>query len=231
MAKKKNEITLEELLKAGCHFGHQAKRWHPKMAPYIWTVRDGIHVFDLVKTKAGLDKAAVFAKDTAVRAEKILFIGTKRQARGFVKEEAIRCKMPYMVERWLGGAITNWPQIKKSIDKLLEMKDKRKKGEYKKYTKKENILIDREINRLKRFFGGLVELEDIPAAIFVVDCKKESAAIKEANMKGVKVIGLIDTNTDPVGVDYVIPANDDAIGSIKLIVSCIAEAVISGKKK
>ena len=136
-----------------------------------------------------------------------------------------------MVERWLGGAITNWSQIKKSIDKLLEMKDKRKKGEYKKYTKKENILIDREINRLERFFGGLVDLEDIPAAIFVVDCKKEEAAIKEANMKGVKVIGLVDTNTDPTGVDYVIPANDDAIGSIKLIVNYIAEAILNSKLK
>lgn len=227
----KKEITLEGLLEVGCHFGHQAKRWHPKMEPYIYTVRNGVHIFDLAKTKKGLEKAATFAKATAAKGDKIVFIGTKRQTDGIIKEEAIRCDMPYVSQRWLGGTITNWNQIKKSIDKLIEMKEKKEKGEYEKYTKKENILINREISRLEKFFGGLVGLEELPTAIFVVDCKKEEAAVKEAKMKGVKVIGIVDSNTDPSLVDYVIPANDDAVKSIKLIVSSIADAIIDGQSK
>lgn len=227
----KKKVSLEELLEAGCHFGHQARRWHPKMKPYIWTVRNGVHIFDLAKTKEELGKAVAFAKATARHGGKIVFVGTKRQASGIIKEEANRCKMPHVYQRWLGGAITNWEQIKKSIDKLVDMREKREEGEYEKYTKKENILINREISRLERFFGGLVSLEELPEAIFVVDCKKEEAAVKEANMKGVKVIGIVDTNTDPSNVDYVIPANDDAVGSIKLIVSSIAEAIIDGQSK
>lgn len=228
--KKKTSVTLEELLEAGCHFGHQAKRWHPKMKPYIWTVRDGVHVFDLVKTKECLEKAARFAKATAAKGGKIVFVGTKRQARGIIKEEAKRCQMPYVDQRWLGGMITNWEQIKKSIDKLTDMREKKKEGEYEKYTKKENILINREISRLERFFDSMVGLEEFPEAIFVVDCKKEEAAVKEAKAKGVKIVGIVDTNTDPTGIDYPIPANDDAVGSIKLITSRIAEAVIEGKR-
>lgn len=224
-------ITLEQLLEVGSHFGHQAKRWHPKMKPYIWTVREGVHVFDLAKTKEKLEQAMAFVKETAAKGGKILFVGTKRQAMGIVKEEAIRCGMPYLTERWLGGAITNWQQIKKRIDKLLEMQEKREKGEYEKYTKKENLLIDREISRLERFFGGVVDLQELPAAIFVVDAKKEAAAVKEAKMKGIKVIAIVDTNTNPDGVDYLIPANDDAVGSIKFIVSQIASAVINAKTK
>lgn len=227
----KKKVSLEDLLEAGCHFGHQAKHWHPRMTPFIWTVRDGVHVFDLAKTKKCLEKAADFAKATAAKSGKIVFLGTKRQTRGIIKEEALRCGMPYVDQRWLGGTITNWEQIKKSIDKLVEMREKRKKGEYEKYTKKENILINREISRLEKFFGGLVGLEELPEAIFVVDCKKENEAVKEAKMKGVKVIGIVDTNTDPTDVEYVIPANDDAVGSIKLIVSYIAEAIIDGQGK
>lgn len=225
----KKKVTLEELLEAGCHFGHQAKRWHPEMKSYIWTVRDGLHIFDLTKTKEHLEKAAVFAKQIRAKGGKIVFVGTKRQTHGIIKEEALRCGMPYIDQRWLGGTITNWKQIKKSIDKLIDMKAKKKEGEYEKYTKKENILIDREISRLERFLGGLVGLEEFPEAIFVVDCKKEEAAVKEAKMKGIKIIGIVDTDTNPSGIDYLIPANDDSVGSIKLITSRMAEAIIEGK--
>ncbi len=223
------KVDLEKLLQAGVHFGHQAKRWHPKMTAYIWTTRDGVHIFDLVKTAACLKKAAQFVKETVASGGKIIFVGTKRQARAIIKEEAARCGAYYISERWLGGLITNWNQVKKSIDKLIEMKEKKKAGEYEKYTKKENILIDREINRLERFFGGLVGLEGIPEAIFVVDVTREKAAVKEAKEKGVKVVALVDTDSNPEVVDYLIPGNDDAVRSVKLIVSTMADAVIEGQ--
>jgi len=232
MKKKiEKEIILEELLEAGCHFGHQAKRWQPKMKKYIWTVREGVHIFDLAKTKKCLEKAIEFVKEITAQGKKIIFVGTKRQARSIIKEAAQNCGMPYVAERWLGGTITNWRQIKKSIDKLIEMKKKREESEYDKYTKKERILIDREVSRLEKFFGGLVDLKDLPEAVFIVDCRKEEAAVKEAQMKGIKLVGLVDTNTDPTGIDYPIPANDDSAGSIRLIVGKIADAVIEGKKK
>lgn len=225
------KITLKELLEAGCHFGHQSQRWNPKMKPYIFATKDKVHIFDLVKTKEGLGEAAAFAKATAAEGGKILFVGTKRQAKEIVKETAQKAGMPYVSERWLGGTITNWEQIKKSIDKLEEMKEKKEKGEYKDYTKKEQLLIDREIGRLERFFGGLVGLEGLPEAIFVVDIKKEEAAVLEANKKGVKVVAIVDTNSNPDLVDYVIPANDDAVGSIELIVGTIGQAIKERNKK
>lgn len=218
------KITLKELLEAGCHFGHQSQRWNPKMKSYIFATKDKVHIFDLVKTKEGLEAACAFVKATTSQAGKVLFVGTKRQAKEIVKETAQKARMPYVSERWLGGTITNWEQIKKSIDKLEEMKEKKEKGEYKDYTKKEQLLIDREIERLERFFGGLTALEGLPEAIFVVDIKKEEAAVLEANKKGVKVVAIVDTNSNPDLVDYVIPANDDAVGSIELIVKKIGEA-------
>ena len=223
------KISLKDLLEAGCHFGHHAKRWHPKMEPYLYMVRDGIHVFDLVKTKEGLEKAAAFAKDTAAKGGTIVFVGTKRQAKAVIAEEAKKIGIPYVSQRWLGGTITNWEQIKKRIDKLVGMRDKREKGEYKKYTKKEQLLLDREVARLERFFGGLVSLSGIPEAIFVVDVKKEEAAVKEARKKEVKVIGVVDSNADPDSVDCVIPCNDDAVGAIRLVVAIMAKAVKEGK--
>jgi small subunit ribosomal protein S2 len=223
------KVTLKDLLEAGAHFGHQAKRWNPKMKPYLFGVRDGVHIFDLVKTKEGLEKAADFVKTTAAGGGLVVFVGTKRQAAEIVKEEAKKAGMPYVYERWLGGTITNWEQIKKSIEKLEEMKDKREKGEYKKFTKKENILINREIARLERFFGGMVGLKELPAAIFVVDTNKEETAVKEANQKGVPVVALVDSNSDPDLVDYVIPVNDDAVGAVKLVVGVIGEAAKEGR--
>jgi small subunit ribosomal protein S2 len=227
-------LSLTELLEAGSHFGHQVKRWHPKMDSYIWQARDGVHIFDLAKTRTKLQEACLAVRDLVSGGGTIVFVGTKRQAQAIIKEEAENLGIPYVSNRWLGGTITNWSQIKKRLDKLAEMRESREKGEYEKYTKKENILINRQINRLERDFGGLKDLSDIPEAIFVVDCKREEVAVKEAIDRGVKVFGLVDTNCDPDGIDHLIPANDDAVRSIKLIVSKFAEAVKDGlewKKK
>lgn len=226
----KIKIELKDLLDAGAHFGHQSHRWHPHMKPYLYGVRDGVHVFDLVKTKEGLEKALEFVKETASLGGKIIFVGTKRQSQAIIKEEALRAEMPYIIERWLGGIITNWDHIKLSIDKLKDLREKKEEGELKKYTKKENILIDREIARLERFFGGLIDLKDLPAAIFVIDVKKEKAAVKEAARKGIPVIAVVDSNSDPDLVDYVIPANDDAVGSIKYITEKIGLVAFEGKE-
>ena len=234
MAKSKDrseiKIELKDLLDAGCHFGHQSQRWNPQMANYLYGVREGIHIFDLAKTKQCLEKAMEFVQETTTSGGKIIFVGTKRQAQAMVKETAIKAKMPFITERWLGGIISNWDNIKKSINKLKDLKEKKESGELKKYTKKENILIDREIERLERFFGGLSEMEELPAAIFVVDVKKEKAAIQEAAKKGIKIVAVVDSNTDPDLVDWVIPANDDAVGSIKLIVEAIGRAAKEGRE-
>lgn len=226
-----SNISLQQLLEAGCHFGHQTIRWNPKMKRYIFAAREGVHIFDLAKTKEGLEAASAFVKATASQGGKILFLGTKRQAREIVEEVAKKVGMPYVSERWLGGTITNWEQIKKSLDKLGEMKQAREAGEYKDYTKKEQLLLDREIAKLERFLGGLVGMESLPEAIFIVDVKKEIAAALEAQRRGIKVIGMVDTNSDPDLADFVIPVNDDATKSIGLVVERIGEAVEEGKKK
>lgn len=232
MAKEAKEsqfsVSLKDLLEAGCHFGHQSRRWHPKMAPFIWQARGGVHIFDLVKTKEQLEKACGAVLELVAEGKVIVFVGTKRQAQAIVKEEAEKAGIPYVSNRWMGGLITNWGQVSKSIEKLVEMKEKKEKGEYDKYTKKENVLIDREISRLEKFFGGLAGLKQIPEAIFVVDIKKEKAAVKEAKMKGLKVFAIVDSNSDPTPVDYLIPVNDDAVRSIKLVVEKFAEAVKKG---
>jgi small subunit ribosomal protein S2 len=232
MAKAKSEtkVSLKDLLEAGAHFGHQAKRWNPLMEDYLFDVRDKVHIFDLAKTKQGLDKAAEFVKDVVAKGGKIVFVGTKRQAQAVVAEEAKKAGMPFVCERWLGGIITNWEQIKKSIDKLVEMREKRAKGEYKKYTKKEQLVLDQEIRRLEKFFGGLIGLEALPEAIFVIDTKKEETAVREANKKNIPVIAIVDSNSNPSLVDWIIPGNDDAVGAIKLIVQTIGEAAREGRK-
>ena len=225
----KYDVDLKELLEAGCHFGHQARRWNPQMDEYIYLKRQGVHIFDLAVTAQKLAEAMSFVRELVAEGKTIVFVGTKRQASSIVKEEAEKCKAPFVSVRWLGGTMTNWDQIKKSIDRLNDLETKKETGEFKKYTKKENILIDREIAKLTRFLGGLRSLKKIPEAVFIVDVKKEHAVVKEAMHKGVKVVGLVDTNADPAGVDYVIPANDDAVSSVKLIVSKIAKAVLDGK--
>ena len=183
-----------------------------------------MHIFDLGLTAKKLTEAMEFVQQLSGEGKKIVFVGTKRQAAAVIKEQAEKCGMPYVAVRWLGGIITNWEQIKKSLDKMMDLEEKKSKGEFEKYTKRENVLIDKQIEKLDRFLGGLRSLKSEPAAVFVVDVKKEIAAVKEARMKGIPVIAIIDTNTDPDLIDYPIPANDDAVSSIKLIVSKIAEA-------
>jgi small subunit ribosomal protein S2 len=224
------KVKLKDLLEAGVHFGHQSRRWHPKMKSYLYDVRDGIHIIDLAKTKEYLEAACAFVKATAAEGGQIVFVGTKRQAQAIVAEEAKKAGFPYVSQRWLGGLISNWEQIKASITKLVEMTEKRKKGDYKKYTKKEQLLLDRQISRLEKLFGGLIDLKKTPEAIFVVDVKKEQAAVNEARRKGVKVVAVVDSNSDPTPVDYVIPANDDAVGSIKMVVSTLAQAAKEGRE-
>ena len=194
------------------------------MAPYIYTTRDHVHIFDLVKTKAGLDAACDYIASLVAVGKQILFVGTKRQAKEFVTAAAKQAGMPYVTERWLGGMLTNFDQIGKSISKLKDLRIKREAGELKKYTKKEQLLIDREIAKLERFLGGIEELHGKPAAVFVVDTHREAVAVREAVKTGIPVVGMVDTNGDPRLVDYVIPINDDAIKSIELVTQAIADA-------
>lgn len=225
-----NSISLKDLLEAGSHFGHQGRRWNPSMKPYIFDERDGVHIFDLVKTKENLDRALEFVTNTVKSGGKVLFVGTKRQADALVKSEAMRVGMPFVTVRWLGGTLTNWQEINKRIFRLKDLKDKREKGELKKYTKREQLLLDREINKLERFLGGIASLEKLPAALFVVDTHREEVAVREAVRMHIPVVGMVDTNGDPSLVDYVIPINDDAVKSIELIVKAVSEAVEEGQK-
>jgi len=221
-------VPLKDLLEAGCHFGHQAKRWNPKMSPYLYTIRDGVHIFDLAQTSKLLADACKAGKQLVAEGGTIVFVGTKRQSQAIVKEEAQKVGAGFITTRWLGGLVSNWSQIDKSIGKLIDMRQKKEAGEYKKYTKKENLLLDREIARLDRFFGGLIGLKKIPDALFIVDSHRELTAIREARPAGVKIFAITDSNADPVVVDYPIPANDDAVRSITLIVSTFAKAVAQG---
>ena len=225
------DVSLEELLEAGCHFGHRTTRWHPKMKPYIFTARDGIHIFDLAQTREGLLKAASFISQTIKKGGKVLFVGTKRQAKEQIVKTAKKLGQPYVDNRWLGGTITNWDQMKKRIDKLHKMRKEREEGEYKKFTKKERLLLDREISRLESLFGGISELEKVPDAIFLVDTKNEKTAVREAARKEIPMVAICDTNSDPTNIEYVIPANDDAQKSIELILKKIEEAVLEEEEK
>lgn len=224
-------ISLEELLDAGAHFGHQARRWNPKMSPYLYGVQEGIHIFDLTKTKEELERALEFLVQAKKEGKVILFVGCKKQGREKTKEVAQAIGAPYITERWLGGIITNFEAIKRSIDKLGEMKAKMESGEYKgKYTKKEILLLDREIARLERFFGGLTSLTKIPDALFVLDTKKESGAVYEARKKGVTIVGIVDSNADPEVVDYPIPMNDDASKAIDYVLEVVKETMLQAPK-
>lgn len=223
------KISLEELLEAGCHFGHQGRRWNPKMKPYIFAKKEGVHIFDLEKTAAGLVKSMDFLRESVGQGKQVVFVGTKRQAAAIVEEESRRAGFPFVSTRWLGGTITNWEEIKKRLERLKDLEAKKNRGEYKHYTKKENVLIDREIAKLDRFFGGLRQLIDIPGVLVIIDVRKEIAAVREARRKGIPVVALVDSNADPDLVDYVIPGNDDAVRSIKLIVSKLTQAAQDGK--
>ena len=224
-----SKVSLDELLEAGAHFGHQTRRWNPKMAEYIYGEENGVHIFDLTKTKPLLEEALEFLKKAAGEGKTILFLGTKKQIKEKIRDVGEATGSPYVSERWLGGTISNFDQMKKSLKKLEEMKKNMEEGAYNKYTKKERLLIDREIVRLERFFGGLKGMQALPDILFVIDTKREFGAVREANAKGVKVVGVVDTNADPEPVDYVIPMNDDAARAVSLVLDLVKEAVLEGK--
>jgi small subunit ribosomal protein S2 len=225
-----NIPKLEEMLEAGLHFGHRTSYWHPKMEPYIFDARNNVHVIDLETTQTMLKDALDYVKRVASRGGKVLFVGTKSQAKPIIKKQAEECGMPYVTERWLGGTFTNFSQIKKSIDRLKKLKKQRDKGELRKYTKKERLLILREIEDMEEKIGGIQDLTSLPDAVFVADVRQERTAVEEAIHTGLKVVAVCDTNANPKGVDYIIPANDDAVKSIEMVTELVAEAVKEGRK-
>jgi len=231
MAKKYKTPKIEELIEAGVHFGHQTKSWNPNMLPYIYTTRKNIHVIDLEVTEKLLEKAADFLYETALKGGGIVFVGTKKQARDIIEIEAKRSGAMFVTERWLGGTITNFEVIRKNnIKKLIDLRKGREEGEFEMYTKKERLLIDREIEKLDTYVGGLIRLTKKPDALFVVDAKREKTAVREAKRAKIPVVALIDTNSDPKGIEYPIPGNDDAIKSIACIVKSLADAIEQGYK-
>ena len=225
------KISLEELLEAGAHFGHQAKRWNPKMASYLYGIQEGVHVFDLTKTKVAMEEALDVLKNAAKEGKNILILGTKKQCKEKIIEIGKETGMPYVSERWLGGTLTNFDQMKRSISKLSEMKTKMAAGEYKKYTKKERLLLEREITSLERFFGGISTLEKLPDMLFVVDTHKETQAVKEALKMKIETIGIVDSNSDPTVVDYPIPMNDDAAKALEYVLDLVKKAILEGQSK
>ncbi|MCL4360623.1 30S ribosomal protein S2 [Patescibacteria group bacterium] len=224
------EITLQQLLEAGCHFGHKAERWHPKARTFIYTEKDGIHVIDLVKTKAGLDRAVSYVRDLVAGGGELLLVGTKRQAQGVLKEEAEHAGAPYFANRWIGGFLTNWDSIKKNIDTCNSMMADRDSGVWKKYPKHEQVKLGRHLGKLQAYYGGVAAMKNPPQAVYIVDIKKEIAAVREAIRTGLPIIAIVDTNTDPTDITYAIPANDDAVGSIQLLTHAIAAAYKEGKE-
>ncbi len=220
-------IQMKELLEAGVHFGHQTRRWNPKMKPFIFGKRNGIHIVDLQKTLQHFDEAAGFIRDLAANGHNVLFVGTKRQAQDAIREEAVRCGMFYMNHRWLGGTMTNFRTIRKSIDRFKEI-ESTLAAEDSHLTKKERIRLERERRKMERALGGIKDMEGLPEALFVIDTVHEHIAVKEANRLGIPVIAVVDTNCDPEEVDYPIPGNDDAIRAIRLFTSRIADSVLEG---
>ena len=219
-------VSMKQLLEAGVHFGHQTRRWNPKMARFIFTERNGIYIIDLQKTVQKVDEAYEFVRDLAAKGESVLFVGTKKQAQNSIREEAERCNQFYVNERWLGGMLTNFRTIQTRIARLKELED----GTVEQYTKKEAMLMQRELQKLEKNLGGIKDMKKLPGAIFVVDSKKEEIAVKEARKLGIPVIATVDTNCDPDVIDFPIPANDDAIRAVKLLTSKIADAVLEGRQ-
>jgi small subunit ribosomal protein S2 len=222
-------ITMKALLETGVHFGHRTRKWNPKMSRYIFTQRNGIHILDLHQTLKALRETYDLVRDTVSEGGTLLFVGTKRQAQETIAREAQRCGMPYVNERWLGGTLTNWRTIRQRIDHLRTLEARRDRGEFELLTKKEALDLEREIERLKERLGGIRDMNGLPNLIFLVDVQREYTAIHEANILGISVIAMVDTNGDPDTVDYVIPSNDDAIRAIKLIASVMADAVEEGR--
>ena len=221
-------VSIKALLEAGSHFGHQTKRWNPKMRPFIFTARNGIHIIDLQKTVSGLTSAYRFVADLTARGEKILFVGTKKQAQEAVVEEATRAGQYYITQRWLGGTLTNFVTIKTRLKRLADLETQRDRGDFHKLTKAEGLKLEEEIGKLNKVFGGLKTMDRLPGAIFIIDPHKEELAVKEAASVGVPVVAMVDTNCDPDPIEYIIPCNDDAIRGIRLMTSKIADAAIEG---
>ncbi len=222
-------VTMKQLLEAGVHFGHQTRRWNPKMKPYIYTARNGIYIIDLQKTLQLFDKAYQFVRDRVADGAKVLFVGTKKQAKETIEEEAKRCGMYYVNHRWIGGTLTNFRVIRQSIEKLKELKRMRDEGYFENFTKKERMKLLRKIEKLERNYKGIEDMEELPDIIYIVDPRKERNAVREARKMGIPIVAIVDTNCDPDEIDVIIPGNDDAIRAIRLITSKIADAVIEGQ--
>ena len=222
-------VTMKQLLEAGVHFGHQTRRWNPKMKPYIYTARNGIYIIDLQKTLQLFEKAYQFVRDRVAEGAKVLFVGTKKQAKEPIEEEAKRCGMYYVNHRWIGGTLTNFRVIRQSIEKLKELERMRDEGLLDYYTKKEKMRILRKIEKLNRNYAGIKDMEELPDIIYIVDPRKERNAVREARKMGIPIVAIVDTNCDPDEIDVIIPGNDDAIRAIRLITSKIADAVIEGQ--
>jgi len=226
-----SSITMQEMLEAGMHFGHQTQRWNPKMRPFIYGSRSKIHIINLDKTLPLFDQAYDFMARTAAKGGTVLFVGTKRQAQEIVKEEAARCGMFHITNRWLGGTLTNFQTIRKSIDRLRSITAMQEDGTINHYKKKEVLTMEKALIKLERNLGGIKDMKGLPSVIFVIDPKREKIAIEEARRLGIAVVAMADTNCDPENIDYPIPGNDDAIKSIKLITSRLADAILTGKNQ
>jgi len=226
-----NVPSLQDLMKAGVHFGHQKSKWYPKMKPYIFIEKNGIHIINLEETQKALEKALNFISETVAGGGTVLFVGTKKQARDIVKDAALSCNMPYVTNRWLGGTLTNAPTVLGLVKKFRKLKEEKASGKLEKYTKKEQLEITREIERLESIVGGIEKLERIPDALFLVDIKIDKTAIKEALRRKIPVVGLCDTNSNPELVKYPIPSNDDAVKALQLMANLVAETIKEVKEK
>ena len=223
-------VSMKQLLEAGVHFGHQTRRWNPKMATYIFTERNGIYIIDLQKTVKKLEEAYNFVREIAAEGKNVLFVGTKKQAQESVKEEALRAGAYYVNARWLGGMLTNFTTIRTRINRLNQLKKMAEDGTFELLPKKEVIKLNLEIEKLEKFLGGIKDMKDFPGALFIVDPRKEKIAVSEAKKLGIPVVAIVDTNCDPDEIDYVIPGNDDAIRAVKLIAGAMANAIIEGRE-
>ncbi len=223
-------VSMKQLLEAGVHFGHQTRRWNPKMAPYIFTERNGIYIIDLQKTVKKLDEAYMFVREISAKGENVLFVGTKKQAVDSIREEALRAGSYYVNARWLGGMMTNFKTIQRRIARLEQLHQMAEDGTFSLLPKKEVIKLNLEIEKLEKFLGGIKEMKKLPGALFIVDPRKEKNAVDEAKKLGIPIVATVDTNCDPDAVDYVIPGNDDAIRAVKLIAGAIADAIIEGRQ-
>ncbi len=221
-------VSMKQLLEAGVHFGHQTRRWNPKMAPYIFTERNGIYIIDLQKTVKKLEEAYNFVRDLSAEGKSVLFVGTKKQAQDSVKEEALRAGAYYVNARWLGGMLTNFTTIRRRIERLNQLRTMESDGTFDLLPKKEVIKLNLEIEKLEKFMGGIKDMKEIPGALFIVDPRKERIAVAEAKKLGIPIVAIVDTNCDPDEIDYVIPGNDDAIRAVKLISGAMANAIIEG---